>query len=300
MRVLCGAVVVAAGRSSITLQIKSSAGMSEQQRNEAAQHGIAEWFESIGLAAGGVEGTLASALAVTKVDRSVAVNPVDEGMFGTFQDEEQVKGPKPIALEARERQEALLAHKAKVIRAKNGKLEAIQEGFADKPRETGLRAPTDQERVEQQFGKMHHFKKQWDDIDDVEAGEVHHSKEIDTPPAHSAARPMLSSQKVHVSTAATQKTQKQMSRGMQQFQQCLAYTQWLQMMQVSGPELVRMMKATCTDGVLKGKPTPAYSQMCEAIGAAASPYVIEGSDWSPDALCTDVMRVFDESGVGLR
>lgn len=84
--------------------------------------------------------------------------------------------------------------------------------------------------------------------------------------------------------------------------QCMSYTNWLKAAQgpvapPMGPKIVQMMKATCDGAIKAGVASSQYTLMCNSLGSAVEPFLVSpATDWA--GICTAVIKVFTESGVG--
>lgn len=81
--------------------------------------------------------------------------------------------------------------------------------------------------------------------------------------------------------------------------QCMAFANYLKTQDVAGPELIRMWKGSCDPIVASGDGDASFTTMCDAMGGALEPYVMKGAGWPPDKVCKDVLKVFNEAGIGV-
>merc|ERR1719326_936181 len=81
-----------------------------------------------------------------------------------------------------------------------------------------------------------------------------------------------------------------------QMAQCMAFAGWVKSQGSTGPDLVRIWKGTCMPAVMAGSAPPPFSNMCNALGTAVSKFSV--GPWAPADMCTAVLAVFRESGVG--
>jgi hypothetical protein len=104
-------------------------------------------------------------------------------------------------------------------------------------------------------------------------------------------------QKKHLrATAYTKRNAEQ-----RMMKQCTAYTNFLVKSQglipPMGPKILQMMKATCDGAVKEGVPNSQYTLMCNALGSAVEPFLVAPTtDWG--GICSEVLRVFKEAGIG--
>lgn len=80
--------------------------------------------------------------------------------------------------------------------------------------------------------------------------------------------------------------------------QCMAFADYLKAQDVQGPELIRMWKGSCDPIVASGSAGPSFSTMCSAMGGALEPYVMK-QNWPPGEVCDEVLRLFNEAGIGV-
>lgn len=81
--------------------------------------------------------------------------------------------------------------------------------------------------------------------------------------------------------------------------QCMSFANYLKAQDVQGPELIRMWKGSCDPIVASGNAGASFSTMCQAMGGALEPYVMK-ANWPPGEVCDEVLRLFNEAGIGVR
>lgn len=139
-----------------------------------------------------------------------------------------------------------------------------------------------------------------EELDRQQRGDVERIKPAQ--PKHAAKivvrRPTLLAASQQVAKAAVKEVAvaEQAPGNDKMMKQCMAFAGWVKGQGSTGPDLVRIWKGTCMPAVMAGTASPAYGNMCNALGTAVSKFAVR--PWAPSDMCQAVLQVFKESGVG--
>jgi len=111
-----------------------------------------------------------------------------------------------------------------------------------------------------------------------------------TPPQHKKRAALVAhTSKHHMMTRSAASRMKQ---------QCTSYASYLSGKMISGPELIRVWKGTCSPAVQSGDATEAFNVMCNVLGSAVEEFATKPT-WDAAAVCDAVLKTFNEAQIGV-